>query len=188
MEKYKYIKNDCFLMRDSDINEPMTVYQITDIDEKHIWAKSLCIANNMIHGLPISEEYDKTIPDDAIPLPSNSWQWARNQMSSFVKETSAYLRDNVINKTTDIKIGGHYIDSRNNLTTIKGIGEERIKYKLFKIDEDFISPYWTGDVRKDNSDIWHAISDKTYNESLRRYKELLSRIRIQFCNQTTILH
>lgn len=43
MEKYNYKKNDCFLMRGTDIDEPMTVYQITDIDEIHIWAKSLSI-------------------------------------------------------------------------------------------------------------------------------------------------
>ena len=96
MEKNNYSKNDCFLMKGSDNNDPMTVYQITDIDETHTYAKSLSITTQMVHGWPISQEYDKNIPENAIPLPLNSWQWARKQMSSFVKETISYLYDNII--------------------------------------------------------------------------------------------
>ena len=180
MEKCNYKKNDCFLMRGTDIKEPMTVYQIIDIDENHVWAKSLCIKAEMIHGWPIAEEYNDSIPDDAIPLPSNSWRWARKQMSSFVKETSAYLDDNIIEEKADIVIGGRYY-RYGDITTIKEIGDERIKYMVFKIDEDFISPCWTGDCRKDDKESWYAISDETYNEVIRRYNELLSRLRNKIC-------
>ena len=139
MEKNNYSKNDCFLMKGSDNNDPMTVYQITDIDETHTYAKSLSITTQMVHGWPISQEYDKNIPENAIPLPSNSWQWARKQMSSFVKETIAYLYDNIIDGKTDIIVGGHYIDRGSDITTVEEIGDERIRFKVFKIDEDFIT-------------------------------------------------
>ena len=56
MEKNNYSKNDCFLMKGSDNNDPMTVYQITDIDETHTYAKSLSITTQMVHGWPISQE------------------------------------------------------------------------------------------------------------------------------------
>ena len=181
MEKYNYKKNDCFLMRGKDINDPMTIYQITDIDENHVWAKSICIKTEMIHGFPIADQYDNSIPDDAIPLPSNSWRWARKQMSSFVKETSAYLDDNIIEEKVDIVIGGHYMYRSSDIATIKEIGEERIKFKVFKIDEDFISPCWKGDCGKNHTERWYAISDETYNEVVRRYDGLLSRLRVKFC-------
>ena len=181
MGKYNFTKNDCFLLRGKDINEPMTVYQITYIDEIHIWAKSLNITNRMIHGWPISDEYDNAIPDNAILLPSNSWRWARKQMLSFVKETNAYLHDNIIKQNADIVIGGHYLYRYSEITTVKEIGEEKIKINVFKLDEDIISPYWTGEFRKVDIDIWYAISDETYNEVIRSYNELLSRLRKKFC-------
>lgn len=181
MEKYNYTKNDCFLMKGSDINDPMTVYQITDIDETHICAKSLSITTQMVHGWPITEEYDDVVPDGAIPLPSNSWRWARKQMSSFVKETSAYLYDNIIKEKTDIVVGCHYLDRCSDISTVKEIEGERIKFKVFKIDEDFISPCWTGDCGKDHTERWHAISDETYNEVVRRYNDLLSKLRNKLC-------
>lgn len=187
MEKNNYSKNDCFLMKGSDNNDPMTVYQITDIDETHTYAKSLSITTQMVYGWPISQEYDKNIPENAIPLPSNSWQWARKQMSSFVKETIAYLYDNIIDGKTDIIVGGHYIDRGSDITTVEEIGDERIRFKVFKIDEDFISPCWKGDCGKDHTERWHAISDETYNEVIRRYNELLLRLRKKFCDKTTTI-
>ena len=180
MEKNNYKKNDCFLLRGTDVNDPMTVFQITSIDEIHIWAKTVSITNKMIDGWPTSDKYGNVIPDNAIRLPSNSWRWAKKQMLSFVKETNAYLHDNIIKEKADIVIGGHYY-SYGEITTVKEIGDERIKFMVFKLDEDCISPYWTRDWRKDNTESWYSISDETYNEVIRRYNDLLSRIRNKFC-------
>ena len=177
MKKHNFKKNDCFLMRGKDINDPMTVYEITDIDEEQIWAKSISINNKIIHGFPISDRYDESIPDDAIPLPSNSWLWVRKRMKAFVDETSAYLRDNAIKETNDVIIGRHYIFRPGAISTITEIGKEAIKYDSFKFDEDYISPFWTGTAQKDDSDIWYTITDETYNEVIRRYNVLLSVIR-----------
>ena len=181
MGKYNFKKNDCFLLRNEDINKPMTVYQIMDMSKKHIWAKSISITNIMIHGMPIAHKYEKPIPEDALPLPTNSWQWAKKQMIAFVKEMNTYIRDNAVKGKSDPVIGGHYMDSRSNITTIKEINEDEIKYDLFKFDEDFISPYWTGSYRKDATDEWYTISDSVYNEAIRRYNEFLLTIRKRFC-------
>ena len=181
MGKYNFTKNDCFLLRGKDINEPMTVYQITDIDEVHIWAKHISITNKMIYGFPISDQYDNSIPDDAIPLPSNSWLWVRKKMKAFVDENTSYLRDNVNKETNDVVIGGHYMLRPGALYTITEVRKDSISYDSFKIDEDFISPFWTGTTRKNDTDIWYVISDETYKEVIHRYNELLSRLRYKFC-------
>lgn len=180
MEKKNFTKNDCFLIKGRDINEPMIIYQITDIDEIHIWAKNISIKNEIIDGFPVSEMYDEAIPDIAIRLPSDSWRWAKNQMLSFVKETFTYLRENVIKEKVDIVIGGHYLLNSSEITTVKEIGEERIKTNVFKIDEDYISPYFTGDCPNNNAYLWYAISDENYNELISKYNKLLSKLRNKF--------
>ena len=101
-------------------------------------------------------------------------------MKAFVDENTAYLRDNANKETNDVVIGGHYMLIPGALYTIKEIRKDSISYDSFKIDEDFISPFWTGTTQKDDTNIWYTISDETYKEVIRRYNELLSRLRKKF--------
>lgn len=61
-------KGDCFLMKGSSIDEPMTLYHIVDMKEDKLWALRICINNSMVQGLDIPYEYDNDIPSDAIML------------------------------------------------------------------------------------------------------------------------
>lgn len=172
-------KGDCFLVKGKEINEPMTVYYVTDIDENYIWAKSFSVDTTMISALPIEDKYNNDIPPNIIPLPSDSWEWGKKEMLSFLKEINAYLIDNVIKEKTEIITGCHYYNNCD-IYTITEIGEERIRYNLIKLDEDFISPYWTGDTSRDNAEMWYPISEEMYSEVVSRYNRLLSRLRKKF--------
>ena len=171
--------NDCFLLMGSKANEPMTVYCITQITKDKIWAKSICVKNESVDGWPTSDEYENDVPDDAILLPPDSWDWGKKQMLSFLKETYDYLSKNTMEGKPEIVVGGHYIE-HGGIHTVKEIGKEKVKYKLFRLDEDNISPLWSGDVGVDGTNRWCAISDKTYSEVMRRYDEFLWKLRVKF--------
>ena len=177
----KMKKDDCFLMMGSKISEPMTIYQITDVFEEAIWARNISVKQEMVFGFPVSNEYHDGIPEDAIPLPSNSWEWCKEQMISFVEEINIFLRGKIKKKTCNITLGKHYVERPGCVCTVTEIGEERIKYDLFRYDEDFISPYWSGDASLDSTDNWYTITNETYDELLRKYEEFLSRIRNKLC-------
>ena len=174
-------KDDCFLMMGSKISEPMTIYQITGVCEEAIWARNISVKQEMVFGFPVSNEYHDGIPEDAIPLPSNSWEWCKEQMISFVEEINIFLRGKIKKKTCNITIGKHYVERPGCVCTVTEIGEERIKYDLFRYDEDYISPNWSGDASLDSTNNWYTITNETYNELLRKYEEFLSRIRNKLC-------
>ena len=76
-------KNDCFLMKGSNDSEPMTLYYITDMYSDKIRALSICIKDDMVQGLEYDSEYDNEIPEDAIMLPSNTYDHVKNEMNIF---------------------------------------------------------------------------------------------------------
>ena len=174
-------KNDCFLMRGSAIDEPMTVYCVEDVCAEKIWAKSLLVENEMVQGWPIPNEYDNNIPENAILLPADSWQWGKNEMLTFIKDTFDLLRKKAIRVKPEIRIGSHYVGGHGGVHTVTEIGEERIKFIEFRLDEDDISPCWKGEVRPDDTDDWYAISEETYTEVIQGYNDLLTKLRKKFC-------
>ena len=49
--KYKWNKGDCFLMKGATIDEPMTLYFITSINDDYIQALTIYIHDTMVQGL-----------------------------------------------------------------------------------------------------------------------------------------
>lgn len=172
-------KDDCFLMRGASITEPMTVYCITGMKKDKIWARTLSVSDNSVDGWPTSREYDGPIPEDAILLPPDSWQWGKNQMLSFIDEIYGYLRKKTSKRKSKVFVGGRYI-GHSGICTIKNMDEEKIKYRLFRLDEDNISPKWTGEYPLKNFEGRYAVSEEVYNEVMRRYNNLLTRLRERF--------
>lgn len=176
-------KNDCFLVKSGEKDEPMTVYQIVDIRKDKLWALALLVENEMVQGWPTPNEYDNIIPEDAILLSPDAWEWGKEEMITFIEETFGYLRKVAIREKTKIKVSGHYVGGHGGIHTVTEIGEERIKYKEFRLDEDDISPCWKGEVGFDTTKRWYAISEESYNEVLRRYDKFLSKLRKMFCGE-----
>lgn len=164
------------------MNEPMTVYHIIDIKKDKLWAQTLLVENEMVHGWPTPNKYDNDIPEDATLLSPDAWMWGKEEMLSFIEETFGYLRKVVKRGKPQINVGGHYVGGRGGIHTVTEIGE-KIKYREFRLDEDDISPCWKGEVDFDTTKKWYAITEETYKEVLRRYDVFLSRLRKRLCGE-----
>jgi hypothetical protein len=169
-------KNDCFLMQGSSINDPMTIYYITDMKKDKIRALSICIKDDMVQGLKCDSEYDNDIPKEAIPLPTLAYQNVRTTMLSFLKDIKSFIKENLIEGDFTIDVGCHYYDGY--IHTITEIGEKRLKYKLFRLEEENISPCWSGDDLIDSfKNHCLPISDKTYDEVVQKYECFVAQLR-----------
>jgi len=173
-------KNDCILMMGSDTNQPMTLYQVKDIHEDKISARYISITDIMVYGTPVVYEYNNDIPNEAIYMRSDSWQKVKSEMISFVEETRTWLMTEKLNDIKNICIGCHYASTRG-VYTVTNIIDNKIRYNMFKLDEDYISPHWTGEAPIDGDKIWHVISEETYKELTFRYKQFLLKIRSMIC-------
>lgn len=169
-------KNDCFLMQGSSINQPMTLYYITNISKDKIHTLSIYIHDNMVQGLEYESEYDNNIPPNAIPLPSETYQNVKNAMISFLKEIKNFIEGNLLKGNFQIEIGKHYYDGY--IHTITEIGERRIKSKLFRLENENISPDWSEDAFIESiSNNCLPISDQTFGEVVHKYKDFVSKLR-----------
>lgn len=170
-------KSDCFIMQGASIKDPMTLYYITEMNKDKIRALSICINDNMVQGLEDDSEYDNEIPKEAITLPSGTYEKAKSSMRLFLEDVKTFLNNHVIKEVFQIKIGGHYYDGY--IHTITDIDEERVKYKLFRLEEENISPSWTGDAPVDSiKNYCFPISEQTYNEVLKRYQSFVDSLRL----------
>lgn len=169
-------KKECFLMQGASINEPMTLYYITDIKKDKIRALSICISDEMVQGLEYDSEYDNDIPEEAIPLPTVTYQNVRTAMLSFLKEIKSFIEENLMEGDFTIEIGRHYYDGY--IHTITEIGETRLKYKLFRLEEENISPCWSGDAFIDSiQNRCLPISDCTFDEVIHKYECFVAKLR-----------
>lgn len=178
-------ENYCFLMRGEKITDPMTVYCITDISGGKMWMKELLVSDKMVHGWPTSSTSAESIPEEAIPLPSDSWKWGKRQMLSFLDEIYAYLKENVTERKSKFDVGEHYM-GHSGICTVKEIGAEKVKHQLFRLDEDDISPFWAGEDSLGHIDGRYAVSEEVYNEVMHRYNKLLMRLRERFCEHNIL--
>ena len=173
------------MMRGENITDPMTVYCITGVSGGKMWMKRLYVGDDMVQGWPTSSTSAESIPEDAIPLPPDSWQWGKDQMLSFLDDVYAYLKREVSERKSKFDVGEHYM-GRNGIRTVKEIGAEKVKYQLFRLDEDDISPFWTGEVPLGDIDGRYAVSEEVYNEVMHRYNKLLMRLRERFCEHNIL--
>ena len=166
-------KNDCFLMKGSDINEPMTLYFVSSVSEDKLHALSICIKDSMVQALSHGWDYEEVIPEKAVLLPSDTYQKVKHEMATFLKEIKFYISNKLIKGDFKIEIGGHYYDGY--IYTITEIGESKVKYDLFRLEEENISPFWSGESHIDNiHDYCWPISNETYKEVLEKYKSFVS--------------
>jgi len=169
-------KGDCFIMKGSTINDPMTLYYITDEYDDKLCALSICINNQMVQGLDYDNEYDNDIPEEAVVLSPDTYSHVKESMKVFLKETKSFIEENIEQGDFELQVGHHYYDGY--IHTITEIGETRAKYNLFRLEEENISPYWTGDG---NIDTLHKyclpIPEKVYQDVKQRYYEFVINLR-----------
>ena len=169
-------KGDCFIMKGSNINEPMTLYYITEEYDDKLRALSICIKNEMVQGLDYDNEYDNDIPEEAVILPPDTYSQVKELMKMFLKETKTFIGKRIKQGDFELQVGHHYYDGY--IYTITEIGEKRAKYNLFRLEEENISPYWTGDGNIDSlTDHCVPISDEVYKEVKKRYDEFVLGLR-----------
>ncbi len=170
-------KGDCFLMKGSSIEEPITLYRIVDIKEDKLWALCICIKNSMVQGLDIPNEYDNDIPSDAVMLTPETYDDIKQSMKDFLRETADFLKGKVIKDEGPVMIGYRYYDGY--IETVTKIEEGRAYYDLFRLEPENISPCWTGNRSIEDYVEGHIgrISEETYNEVLRRYKDYIAELR-----------
>lgn len=170
-------KGDCFLMKGSSIEEPMTLYRIVDIKEDKLWALCICIKNSMVQGLDILNEYDNDIPSDAVMLTPETYDNIKQSMKDFLRETADFLKGRVIKDEEPVKIGYRYYDGY--IETVTKIEDGRAYYDLFRLEPENISPCWTGNRSIEDyvEGLIGRISEETYNEVLRRYKDYIAELR-----------
>ena len=163
-------------MKGSTINEPMTLYYITDEYDDKICALSICVKNQMVQGLDYDNEYDNDIPEKAVILPPDTYSTVKELMKTFLKETKTFIEERIEQGDFELQVGHHYYDGY--IYTITEIGETRAKYNLFRLEEENISPYWTGDGNIDSLiDYCVPISDDVYKEVRQRYDEFVLGLR-----------
>ena len=170
-------KGDCYLMKGSSIDEPMTLYRIVDIKEDKLWALSVCIKNSMVQGLDIPNEYDNDIPSDAVMLTPETYDDIKQSMKDFLRETADFLKGRVIKDEGPVMIGDRYYDGY--IETVTKIEDGRAYYDLFRLEPENISPCWTGNRSIEDyvEGLIGRISEETYNEVLRRYKDYIAELR-----------
>ena len=176
MERMKPKIGDCFLMKGLTINEPMTLYHVTDINDDKIQALSIYVHDKMVQGLDYANEYDNDIPSDAILLPEGTYDRVKESMNKFLEETRSYLQAHCKCKGFKVKAGGHYWN--RDIETITEIFENKTKYDLFRLETENISPCWSGEGVVDRLESFGAeIPDKAFNEVKHRYSQYVKKLK-----------
>lgn len=176
MERIRLIPGDCFLMKGLTINEPMTLYHITDINDDKIQALSIYVHDKMVQGLDCAEEYDNDIPSDAILLPEGTYDRVKESMKIFLEETRNYLQAHCNCKGFKVRVGGHYWE--RDIETITGIDGNKTKYDLFRLETENISPCWSGEGFVDRLESYGTeVTDEAFNEVKRRYSQYVKNLK-----------
>ncbi len=176
MERIRLKTGDCFLLKGLTINEPMTLYYVTDIHNDKIQARSIYIHDKMVQGLDHAQEYNNDIPTDAILLSAGTYDRIKESMKSFVEETRNYLRAHCNCNGFKVRVGGHYWE--RHIETITEIDGNKTKFDLFRLETENISPSWTGEgfvdgLERDGVEV----SDEVFNEVICRYNQYVKNLK-----------
>lgn len=171
----KVKKNDCFLMKGSEITEPMTLYYVAYVNGDKVRVLSVYVGKEMIQGLEHGFEYDNDVSDDAIFMSPDVYDEMKEKMVSFLEKIKNFIHKNIIKGKFDLEVGGHYY--HGYIYTIKEIGEKRVKCDLFRLEEENISPYWRAEDFIEDMKHYHPISEGTYQEVLRMYNDFVVELR-----------
>ena len=168
--KYKWNKGDCFLMKGATIDEPMTLYFITSINDDYIQALTIYIHDTMVQGLDYPREYKNDIPAKAMLLPPGTYKRIKASMTDFVEEIKKFLGSHCIKESFKLRVGGHYW--YRHIETITDIDGNKTKYNLFRLEDENISPCGTGEGTVDITEECGAeITDEIFEEIKHRYSQ-----------------
>ena len=174
---------DCFLVKGSSINEPMSLYLVTNKQDGVISARHILIKDEQIQALECDSYYECDIPKDAVFLPSEIYYKAKDQMTAYLKDIRKHLKNKLIKGDFEIQIGGHYYDGEF-INTITSIENEKVRYNLFRLERENISPCWTGETSIDIvKERMFPISNQTYAEVFQKYECLVANLRNEVYNK-----
>ena len=109
-------------------------------------------------------------------LPSDTYKKVKGIIKEYVLKMREIIKKEVIRGDFEI-IAGHTYTQRGFIYTMDHIEDNRWYYKLFRIEEEFVSPHWTGNAQIDSlKDSLLPLSDKTMDKVLRLYNSLLKDI------------
>lgn len=163
-------------MKGATVNDPMTLYHIKEIHDAKIQALSIYVHDTMVQGLEYASEYDNDIPAKAILLPKGTYGRVKESMKIFVEETRLYLQARCNCDSFKARVGGHYWE--RHIETITSIDGNKTKYDLFRLEEENISPCWTGEGTVDTLEKYGAeVTDDAFNEVKRRYNQYVRNLK-----------
>lgn len=166
-------KGDCILCPGE---KERTLYYITNVREDKCEALRIYISSVQIQALEYSNEYDIDLPDNFVFLPSDTYKKVKGIIKEYVFKMREIIKNEVIRGDFKI-IAGHTYTQRGFIYTMDHIEDNRWYYKVFRIEDAFVSPHWIGnapvDVLKDSL---LPLSDKTMDIVLSLYNSLLKDI------------
>lgn len=176
MERNKFRLGDCILMRGETINKPMTLYHIINVTDEKVEALSIYVHEKQVQGLDFPSEYDNEIPADAIMLPDGTYNRVKSEMRQFLDEIGDYLKTHCLQENFQVRVGGHYLD--RHIETITSIEGNKTKYELFRLEEENISPSWTGEGFVDGLESRGIeVPDNVFNEVMLRYNQFVKKLK-----------
>lgn len=97
-------------------------------------------------------------------------------MMRFVGEVSDYLETRCLRCDEKVRVGGYYWDG--DIMNIVSIEGDKVKFKLFRLDEEIISPYWSGEGGADSfENRVSEISKDVYEDVKIRYNRFVSNLK-----------
>ena len=176
MERFKLKTGDCLLIKGLTVNEPMTLYYVSDIHNDKIQARCIYIHDTMVQGLDHTQEYNNDIPTDAILLPEGTHDRVKESMKLFVEETRNYLRAHCNCNAFKVRVGGHYWE--RHIETITEIDGNKTKSDVFRLETENISPSWTGEGFVDSLESDGVeVPEEVFNEVKRRYSQYVKNLK-----------
>lgn len=161
-------KKDCILCKGS---EQSTLYYIVDCDDEYLYALSVYIGPRMVQGLEYPSRYNKTLPDDIVIMPSETYDKAKKLMCQYVKKIHAVLCKEYLKDKEELALNHTYTDGAY-IYTMTEFNGERWFYNLFRVENENISPEWHGNAKADDLDGLLPIADSTVTKVYQLYEEL----------------
>ena len=176
-EKYVSLQQTSMTMKKGDCilcpgEKERTLYYITNVRGDKCEALKIYISSAQIQALDYPNEYDIDLPDNVVFLPSDTYKKVKGIIKEYVIKMRGIIKKEVIRGDFEI-IAGYTYTQRGFIYTMDHIEDNRWYYKVFRIEEEFVSPHWTGNASIDSlKDYLLPISEKTIDKVLRLYNSL----------------
>ena len=161
-------KSDCFLCKGT--NE-CALYYIAGVLDGKAYAFSIYMGPQMIQGLEQPSEYDDSYPDDVIMMPSDTYTKGKQLMRRYVKEMHDVIAQEQLKAKEAPALNHSYTDGEHIYTMTDFDGKTWF-YKLFRIEDENISPEWSGGSNAEGLDILTPLADATVEKAPGLYETL----------------